>query len=56
MNPITAEDFRTSPEFSFRLHERARRERARAIARLASQLIAKLSLPRPAQVLAARWG
>ena len=56
MHPITAEDFRIHPELSFRLHDRARRERARAIGRLVAALVARLSLPRPAQILAARWG
>lgn len=54
MNPISTDPFRTHPELSFRLHDRARRERARAIGRLVSRLIAKLSLPRPAQLLAER--
>ena len=55
MNTVTQESYRTHPELAFRLHAAARRDRARAIARLVFRLLERFKLRRP-QALSLRWG
>lgn len=48
--------YRNHDGLSFRLHEQARRHRARAIAALFAGLIERLSAFRLSQMPVARWG
>lgn len=60
MTPVTQQDSRTQPPLSFRLHEQARRERARAISLLIgkafARLVERLTPKHQPSDLAARWG
>ena len=57
MNRLTQQNVSTPPELSLRIYFSARRNRARAIARLASSLVHKLASLRPTPLAGAvRWG
>jgi hypothetical protein len=56
MDRVTPQDYHLQPALTFRLHALARRERARAIARLFASLVARLAALRPLQVPSPRWG
>jgi hypothetical protein len=56
MDPVTLVSYRNSPSLSFRLHAEARRERARAIARLFARLVESVTTPGLADTWLVRWG
>lgn len=56
MNPATPTIYRDTAILSFRLHEEARRARARGLWALFRKLFERFSLPHPAQLQIARWG
>jgi hypothetical protein len=56
MNPITRSTYRDIDSLSSRLHERARRQRSRAMAALFARLLERLSAFRLSQAPVARWG
>jgi len=56
MDPVTRDTYRSSYSFSFRLHELARRHRARQMGALFARLVAKVTVPRLPRLPALRWG
>jgi hypothetical protein len=60
MDALPRIDYRNRHSLAYRLHERARRERAKAVGDLFLRLFARLSrgirVPRPASGLSLRWG
>lgn len=64
MNTVTPQDYRDLPALSFAIHQRARRDRTRAISRLSGRVVSHVAtrfanglaaLRRPS-ALGAHWG